>query len=856
MKRSVIGIVAHVDSGKTTLSEAMLYICGETRKIGRVDDGNAFLDNFEVERRRGITVFSKQAVLHYGDTEFILLDTPGHIDFSSETERTFSVLDCAVMVISGIDGVQSHTETLWRLLDSYKIPVFIFVNKTDITPKSQDELMSDIHSRLGSRCIFFGKDRPSDELFEEISLCDENIMNEYLENNSVSSDSIRKAVSERKIFPVMFGSALKLDGVSEFLDILSEYIPERTYGSTFGAKVYKITEDNGVRLTHMKITGGSLAVHTPVGEEKITALRLYSGEKYTSVASAEAGMAVAAEGLSHTYAGQGLGSETDEAAPLIEPVLTYCAEITDNTNIHTALDIFRRLEEEDPQLHVIWNEQQQEIHVRIMGEIQLEILTGILSERFGLHVRFTHGSICYKETIGNTVEGMGHFEPLRHYAEVHLKLEPLPCGSGIVYYTNCREDYLSGNFQNLIISQLKEKVHIGALTGSPITDIKITLIGGKSHVKHTEGGDFRQAAYRALRQGLRSADKVLLEPWYSFRIELPSENLGRALSDIQQMSGKFSPPDTINGTSIIEGTAPVSEMQGYQKELIAYTKGKGRISCVLKGYLPCHNPDEVVSQIGYDCDSDIANTADSVFCTHGSGYVVPWNEAPEKMHLGSCLNPPKQEDFTVTSERLDSFKSRLYDDKELMEIFERTYGKIKRDDRTKMRRDKLTEYKKPSSKPIIPMGEEYLLVDGYNIIFSWEDLKKLAEDNLDAARSALINRLCSYQGFKGCHLILVFDAYRVKGEHREIEQHHNITVVYTKEAETADTYIEKTAHDLSKDHRVRVATSDNQEQIIILGNGALRVSASEFELEVEAIEKAISSFLDKPQKRFTGIDIK
>ncbi len=859
MKRITLGIAAHVDSGKTTLSEALLYLCGETRKIGRVDKGDSFLDINETERRRGITIFSKEALLHYDDTEIILLDTPGHTDFSAETERTFSVLDAAVLVISGTDGVQSHTETLRNMLESYDIPTFIFVNKTDITHRSKEELLQNIKEKLGKGCVSF--ENRDEDFLEEISLTDENIMNEYLENGSVSDDTIKRAVRMRKIFPVYFGSALKLTGIEPLLCGICKYSSEKKYGGDFGARVYKITEDGGKRLTHMKITGGKISVRDSVkygeSEEKINRIRIYNGARFSYVNEARAGQIIAVEGLTKTYAGEGLGVSRDFSGFLCEPVLSYSAEIIGNTDISTALSAFKKLEEEETELNVSFREASKEISVRIMGEIQLEILTEIMLERFGIHVRFTHGKVSYKETIKNTVEGMGHFEPLRHYAEVHLKLEPLPAGSGIIYDTDLSTDYLSANFQNLIISELKKKTHTGVLTGSPVTDIKVTLIGGKAHIKHTEGGDFRQAACRAFRQGLRSAETILLEPVYEFRLEVPTENAGRAMNDLQIMGADFSAPFSDGGYSVIEGDIPVSEAESYKKEIIAYTKGKGKIFCKFKGYFPCHNTDEIVKKIAYDCDSDTANPADSVFCSHGTGITVKWDEAPAKMHLGRCLCTKTDPFSDKTPEKPPgSFQARLYDDDELMKIFERTYGKINRDNKVKMRRDKKTEMNYKPSKEYRKSGREYLLVDGYNIIFSWEELKKIAEDNLDAARSALINRLCSYRGFTGCELILVFDAYRVKGDHREIEEIGGITVVYTKEAETADTFIEKTAHDLSAEHFVRVASSDGNEQVIILGNGALRTSAREFELEVISAEKMISDYLQLPQKRFTGLPTK
>ncbi|MBQ8787402.1 MAG: TetM/TetW/TetO/TetS family tetracycline resistance ribosomal protection protein [Oscillospiraceae bacterium] len=845
MKRLVIGMIAHVDSGKTTLSEAMLYSAGEIRKLGRVDHGDAFLDTHSIERSRGITVFSKQAVMRYGDCDITLLDTPGHADFSAETERALQALDYAVLVISGTDGVQSHTETLWRLLTRYRIPAFIFVNKMDISSYEPSVLMGGLCNRLDSGCIDFSASRDRDAFYEEAAMCDERLMEEYLESGEVSPESLRRAIAERKIFPCFFGSALKISGIEEFLKGLDFYAEQKDYPAEFGARVFKITEEQNVRLTHIKITGGSLKVRSVIGVEKINQIRIYSGTKFQTVDEVFSGAVCAVTGLTHSYSGQGLGAESNADTPLLEPVLTYKLILPPKTDLHTALTQMRKLEEEDPQLHVVWNEQTQEIHVQLMGEIQLEILKTVIAERFGYEAEFGTGSIVYKETISDTVEGIGHYEPLRHYAEVHLLLEPAERGSGLYFASDCHVDDLDRNWQRLILTHLEEKTHVGVLTGSPITDMKITLIAGRAHLKHTEGGDFRQATYRAVRQGLRSAKSVLLEPWYNFTLEVPSESVGRALSDMQRLSADFEPPETLGETAVITGSAPVSEMQNYRSEVISYTHGKGRISLILKGYFPCHNAEKVIEEIGYDCDSDLENTADSVFCSHGAGFVVKWDEVPSHAHISGRKERTESaaEEFTV--QQVSSYRARIAEDKELMEIFERTYGKIKRDERHAMHTEKHVPQQKPHKAKPLPTGPEYLLVDGYNIIFAWEDLNKLAKENLDLARTTLINRLCNYQGFKQNNVIVVFDAYRVSGHHREVEQHHNVSVVYTKESETADSYIEKVTHELSKSHRVRVATSDGTEQIIILGNGAFRVSAAEFEDEVKRVEAAIREIISQ-----------
>ncbi len=851
MKRLVIGMVAHVDSGKTTLSEGILYRSGEIRKLGRVDHGNAFLDTDSMERSRGITIFSKQAVAKLTNTEITLLDTPGHVDFSAEMERTLSVLDYAVLVISGTDGVQSHTETLWQLLIRYNIPTFIFINKMDISYLGRESLLKELRERLSSRCVDFSENRNMTELSEELAECSEEMMNSYLDSESIDGELIVKSIRKREVFPCCFGSALKVEGVDRLLELIDSFTEQPEYPTEFGAKIYKITQDEqGNRLTHLKITGGSLKVRTELqGEgwtEKINQIRIYSGAKFTTADELPAGAVCSVTGLTKTRSGEGLGYERNSASPLLEPVLTYKINLPPKADVQTVLPKLHKLEEQEPQLHIIWNERLQEIHVQLMGEIQLEILKKMISDRYGIEVSFDRGSISYKETIDAPVIGVGHYEPLRHYAEVHLLLEPAERGTGLHFGTDLQRDSLDINWQRLVLTHLEEKIHIGDLTGSPITDMKITLVAGKAHIKHTEGGDFRQATYRAVRQGLRSAKSVLLEPYYSFRLEIPSDSVGRAMTDLQRMGAECEQPQTIGKTSVITGSAPVSEMRDYHTEVISYTHGKGRLNCIPKGYFPCHNSDEVIAEIGYNADSDTDNTADSVFCSHGAGVAVKWDDAPSHMHLDSGIRLKGERsggsEKSVTQQMISSYKQRMATDKELMEIFERTYGKINRDPRQAMR--------KPQNEPKIPKlaappkGPEYLLVDGYNIIFAWDELKSLAKDSLDAARSRLINILCNYQGFRQCRLILVFDAYRVKGSHREVEEVAGINVVYTKEAETADMYIEKITHELGRKHRVRVATSDNVEQIIIMGSGGIRVSASELQAEVSEVEKAIRKIIE------------
>ncbi len=860
MNKIAVGILAHVDSGKTTLSEAMLYRAGAISKLGRVDHRDSFLDTNFLERDRGITIFSKQAVMTVGDTEFTLLDTPGHVDFSAETERTLQVLDYAILVVSGTEGVQSHTLTLWKLLQKYSVPCFIFINKMDLDGAERESVISQLKSRFGDGCVDFTNDSDAD-FFENIALCDDSLLDKFYNTETLAKSDIINAIKHRRVFPCMFGSALKVDGVDEFMNCLYTYSEMPDYPSEFAAKVYKISEDNQKnRLTFMKITGGSIRVKEVLKSdgntegEKINQIRVYSGDRFTSLDEASAGTVCAVTGITFANSGDGLGAEADSALPVLEPVLTYRLDLPDGVDTHTALQKMKILEAEDPQLKVVWNEQLGEIQVQLMGEIQLEVLKSLISQRFGFEVGFGRGNIIYKETIDDTVEGVGHFEPLRHYAEVHLILRPAPRDSGLVFKSECKEDLLDKNWQRLILTHLYEKTHVGVLTGSPVTDMEIVLASGRAHPKHTEGGDFRQATYRAVRQGLRSAKSVLLEPVYEFTLEVPAENVGRAMADIQRMSGSFDAPQTEGEFAVISGTAPVSEMCDYNRELVQYTHGRGKLSCNLKGYEPCHNADEVIAEFAYDADSDVQNTADSVFCSHGAGYNVKWDEVKSHMHLPSALSNRARPTESVSRQQyLDSFKTQkdiFAFDKELMQIFEQTYGPVKR--RTAFDSAPVTAAEnKPKSEPhrkAAPKyeGEEYLLVDGYNVIFSWDSLRALSESSIDGARNALINVLCNYQGYKRCEVILVFDAYKVKGNTREVEKIENINVVYTKEAETADMYIEKVSHSLAKKrHKVRVVTSDALEQLIILGNGALRVSSRAFYDEVKQAEDEIKSIIEQ-----------
>ena len=841
-----VGLLAHVDAGKTTLSESILYQSGAIRNLGRVDHQDAFLDTDEMERERGITIFSKQAVLTWKDTEITLLDTPGHVDFSAEMERVLQVLDCAVLVISGADGVQGHTETLWKLLTRYGIPVFLFVNKMDQEGTDCGKLLAELKSRFSEGCIDFGRvETGAEEVIEEIAVCDEQTMEEYLEKGSVAAASIRRLVAERKIFPCYFGSALHLQGVEELMNGICTYQMQKEYPAVFGAKVYKIARDGqGNRLTYLKVTGGTLKVKDVIGEngDKVNQIRVYSGEKYELLSEADAGKVCAVTGLAETYPGQGLGAEKDSELPILEPVLTYRIILPDDCNVHTMLRDLKLLEEEEPELHVVWIEKSQEIHVQLMGDVQIEILQRIIKERFGVLVEFGEGSIVYKETIAAPVEGVGHFEPLRHYAEVHLRLEPGERGSGIQFDSECSEDVLDRNWQRLVLTHLEEKEHKGVLTGSVITDMKITLTSGKAHLKHTEGGDFRQATYRAVRQGLKKAESVLLEPYYEFRIELPSENVGRAMTDIQNRFGKFEAPETLGEMTVLTGIAPVSTLSGYQKDVIAYTGGRGRISLTLKGYDLCHNQEEVVAARGYDSELDLANPTGSVFCAHGAGFVVDWDEVEEYMHMERTLDQTGEEGLAEVTLPKRRHSSIELTQEELDAIYVRTPDPVKQNHGpvTVCAKEKDRE---PGSAYTDPKWgrrrrekegrQEYLLVDGYNIIFSWEELRELSEKDIGAARGKLADILSNYQGYRKCTLILVYDAYKVEGNPGEVMKYHNIYIVYTKEAETADQYIEKTVRRIAKDAAVTVATSDGLEQVIILGQGANRMSAPGLKEEIE-----------------------
>ena len=850
-KQIVLGILAHVDSGKTTLSEAMLYRAGVTRRLGRVDHKDAFLDTDALEKARGITIFSKQALLTAGDTDITLLDTPGHVDFSTETERTLQVLDYAVLVVSGTDGVQSHTETLWRLLRRYHVPTFVFVNKMDLPGMERQELLAQLNRRLGEGFVDFGAEQADRD--EALALCDENLMDRMLDAGQLQDADLIPAIARRHVFPCWFGAALKLEGVDALLDGLDRYTRPAPALEAFGAKVFKVSQDEqGARLTWLRVTGGELKVKAQLtgeadGEpwaEKANQLRLYSGAKYTLTEAIGPGQVCAVTGLTKARPGEGLGAERDSDLPVLEPVLSYQVLLPEGADVHAALGKLHRLEEEEPQLHVVWNETLGEIHVQLMGEIQLEVLRSLLAERFRLAVEFGPGGILYKETITEPMEGVGHYEPLRHYAEVHLKLEPLPRGSGMQFAADCREEVLDKNWQRLVLTHLEEKQHLGVLTGSPLTDVKITLIAGRAHLKHTEGGDFRQATYRAVRQGLMLAKSQLLEPWYAFRLEVPAENIGRAMSDIQRMEGTFDPPESGEETAVLTGFAPVSTMRSYPMEVVSYTRGRGHLSLTLDGYRPCHNAQEVIAAIGYEPEHDLDNPADSVFCAHGAGFVVPWDQVRSHMHVDSGWGKstrPEQE-AAVPQRRAMAYRATLEEDAELLKIFERTYGPIKRDPLAAFRPVQKRERPDFAAEQW-EIAPEYLLVDGYNIIFAWDELNALSKESLDAARHKLMDILCNYQVFQKCVLILVFDAYRVPGSPGSIEQYHNIHVVYTKEAETADMFIERVTHEIGRNRRVRVATSDGMEQIIILGHGALRVSARMFHEEVQNVEKQIRALV-------------
>ena len=888
MKKLVIGILAHVDAGKTTLSEELLYLCGEIRKIGRVDHGDAFLDTYELEKERGITIFSKQALLKTENMEVMLLDTPGHVDFSAEMERTLQVLDYAILVINGMDGVQSHTMTLWRLLERYQIPTFLFVNKMDQQGTDHDALLNDLKQHLHENCVDFGRTQDTDygmyeltpEQLENIAVCEEDILETYLETGIVEDRDIARLIVQRKIFPCYFGSALKEKGVKDFWNGVQKYTAEPKRPTEFGAKVFKIARDEqGNRLTYMKIIGGSLKVKTLLSsnsngqslpgrkaeeaawEEKADQIRLYSGAKYELTSEAEAGTVCAVTGLTRTYPGEGLGIEQESELPILEPVLNYQIILPDDCDPHQMLQKLRQLEEEEPQLHILWDSQFSEIHAQLMGEVQIEILKKLIWDRFHVAVEFGAGSIVYKETVAEPVEGVGHFEPLRHYAEVHLLIEPGEPGSGCQFFTACSEDVLARNWQRLILTHLEEKEHIGVLTGSPLTDVQITILTGRAHAKHTEGGDFRQATYRAVRQGLRKARNILLEPYYEFRLEVPAEMIGRAMADVQKMQGTFDAPEVEGETAILKGTAAVAQMRDYQKEVVSYTHGTGKLFCSLKGYAPCKNQDEVVQNIGYDPEADLENPTGSVFCAHGAGFVVSWDQVEAYMHLQSGVdmdeldseswyedvesaqNPGTAVDNANISRNISgkngkfSYSGSYEEEEELQAIFERTFGPMKRD-RTAFQK-KTVHSSTPATRYRAgkPRQEEYLLVDGYNIIFSWEELNELAKENIHAACDKLMDILSNYQGYRKCTLILVFDAYKVEGHVEEIITYHNIYVVYTKEAETADQYIEKTVHRIGRQYQVTVATSDGLEQVIIMGQGAHRISAQGLKKEIEDTEK-------------------
>lgn len=861
-KHICLGILAHVDAGKTTLSESMLYTAGSIRKLGRVDHQDAFLDTFELERARGITIFSKQAEFVWKDMEITLLDTPGHVDFSAEMERALQVMDFAVLVISGADGVQGHTVTLWRLLKQYQIPVFLFINKMDQEGTDRELILKELKKRLSDGCVCFHElsnlENAEDSCLENLAVCEEGMLEEYLETGKLGLDSVVRAVRERKVFPCYFGSALRLEGVEELMEGLRTYMASPAYSHEFGAKVYKIARDEqGNRLTYLKVTGGTLHVKDvlPGTEEKINQIRIYSGAKYEAVQSAAAGRMCAVTGPVSTYPGQGLGAEKELDMFILEPVLTYQIQLPEDCDVHQMLLNLKQLEEEEPQLHIVWEEQLGEIHAQLMGEVQTEVLKSMIWERFKVRVEFGEGNIVYKETIEEPVEGVGHFEPLRHYAEVHLLLEPGERGSGLQFTSACSEDVLDRNWQRLILTHLEEKEHKGVLTGAAVTDMKITLTAGRAHLKHTEGGDFRQATYRAVRQGLKKAKSILLEPYYEFRLEMPSDHIGRAMSDIQKMYGRFDHPGMDGGTAVLTGIVPVATMRGYQREFISYTGGQGRMFCSLRGYEPCHDQEAVISASCYDSEADMENPTGSVFCAHGAGFVVKWDQVEEYMHMESTLktDAPEQDSFVYIPPASGSSSRIELTQSELDAIYRRTPDPVKR-----RAQSAPVTVKAPEKKPSDGKWEErqknkksretFLLVDGYNIIFAWEDLSALAEVNIESARDKLMDILCNYQGYKQCTLILVFDAYKVEGNPGEVLKHHNIYVVYTKEAETADQYIEKTVRRIGRGYDVTVATSDALEQVIILGQGAQRMSADGLKEEIELMQNEIrSEYLNKPE---------
>ena len=834
-----VGLLAHVDAGKTTLSEALLYCSGTRRTFGRVDHGDAFLDTHAIERSRGITIFSKQAVLETENRVITLVDTPGHVDFSTEAERVLPILDCAVLVISGTDGIQSHTLTLWQLLSRYQVPTVLFISKMDLPGKDKQTLLDQLQDKLSDRCVDFTA--PTEEIFEAAAMCDEALLEAFLDTGELSDDELRRLISQRKLFPCLFGSGLKAEGVDRLLEVLDRWTPHPDYPGDFGAQVYKISRDmQGNRLTWLKITGGELKTREIVNyvnhsgaalSEKVLQLRIYSGDKFIAPDSVLPGQLCAVTGLSETFAGQGLGSQAAAELPLLSPVMTYRLNLPAGCDPLTALPKLRQLEEEDPQLHLLWDDRVKQIHVQIMGKVQSEVLRSVIAQRFCWDVQLTDRRIYYKETIAAPVEGVGHFEPLRHYAEAHILLEPLPQGSGLVFDTVCSPDVLEMPYQKLILSHLAEKQHRGVLIGAPITDMKLTLLVGKAHLKHTEGGDFRQATYRAVRQGLMQAKSVLLEPWYRFTLTVPTPQIGRAITDIRAMSGEFDGPETEGDNSTITGIVPASEVGEYASQVAAYTQGLGQLQLTLHGYGPCHNAPSVIEQYGYDPEADLENTPDSVFCAHGAGFTVKWHQVQEYMHLDSGLrtDPPEEPALITRNLRLD--------DKELEAIMEREFGPIKR-----------PLYRAPDNRPateevtILPPRDSAIIVDGYNIIFAWEQLADLAKHDLDAARRKLCDMLSSYAGYKKCRLVLVFDGYRVKGNPGEKQAFHNIQVVYTKENQSADAYIEALADQIGRNYAVRVASSDSLVQLGSLRSGVLRMSATELLLEVENAAKEMKKY--------------
>ena len=861
----VLGILAHVDSGKTTLAESMLYLSGSIRKLGRVDHKNAFFDNYELERARGITIFSKQAQLQYHDKEICLLDTPGHVDFSAEMERTLQVLDYAILVISATDGIQGHTMTLWQLLKRYRIPVFLFINKMDINGTDKEEIFDVLQTKLDESCVDFSiAENDENAFWDNLAMCSEELMESFLEDGKLSIAEIAKTISERKVFPCFFGSALKQEGIGEFLSGICTYMEEKDYPDAFSARVFKIASDEQKnRLTYMKITGGVLRTKDILGEgEKVDQIRIYAGNQFRAVNEAAAGTICAVTGLAKTFSGEGLGALVGSHIPVLEPVLNYGIEVLDQCNIHDFYIKMCGLSQEYPELNVIWNEKSQQVQVQVMGAVQLEILKSIIYERFGVNVSFGTGNIVYKETIAAPVVGIGHFEPLRHYAEVHLLLEPLERGSGLVFATNCSEDLLDKNWQRLILTHLEEKKHVGVLTGSEITDMRISLIAGRAHQKHTEGGDFRQATYRAVRQGLKSGQSVLLEPVYAFRLEVPQEYVGRAMTDIQRRNGSFEGPVIENDLAVITGQAPAALMQDYQLEVTSYSKGLGRFSCSLCGYDVCHNAEDVIQNMGYDLEGDTDNPTGSIFCSHGAGYYIGWDQVAEYAHIDNGLFDRKEDDDHISQNNkrnISEFGDMFIAQEEIDEIFERTFGNAKKKRNSWSRRIVSSGEENYKGKEHAHQYEdetEYLLVDGYNIIFSWDELRSLSETNIDSARDKLMDIMCNYQGYKKVELILVFDAYKVHGGKGEVFDYHNIHVVYTKEAETADQYIEKVTHEIGKKHKVVVATSDRLEQMIVWGQGAKRLSAQGLREEIETINNEIRDHVkEHAGKRYLFDDV-